>query len=116
MELLSECLVCELMIDRKKLFFVVAYHSLSQDHDKFQDFLEHFETMITKLQDEYPYCIIISGDFNCRSTLWWHDYLTNDEGRLFQPVVSGNGLHQLISEPTHKIGCSSLYIDSTLTD
>ena len=116
LELLSECLVCQLMIDRKKLFFVVTYRSPSQDHDEFQNFLEHFEAMVMKLQDEDPYCIIISGDFNCRSTLWWPDDSTNDEGRSFEPVVSGMGLHQLISEPTHEIGSSSSCIDLILTD
>ena len=104
------------MIDRKKLFFVVTNRSPSQDHDEFQDFLEHFETMVTKLQDEDPHCTIISGDFNCRSTLWWYDDLTNDEGIIFKPVVSGIGLHQSISEPTHEIGSSSSCIDLILTD
>ena len=42
LELFSECLVCELMIDRKKLFFVLIYRSPSQDHDEFQKFLRTF--------------------------------------------------------------------------
>ena len=81
-----------------------------------KNFLEHFETMVRKIQDEDPYSITISGDFNCRSALWWPDDLTNDEGKLFEPVIPSIGLHQLISEPTHEIGSSSSCIDLILTD
>ena len=50
LELLSECLVCELMIDRKKLFFVLIYRSPSQDHVDFQNFLEHFVKQCSEIE------------------------------------------------------------------
>ena len=65
---------------------------------------------------ENPYAVIITGDFNCRSTQWWANDNENDEGKSFEPLTSELGLHQLISEPTHKIGQSKSCIDLIFTD
>ena len=62
------------------------------------------------------FCDIITGDFNCRSTQWWENDIENNEGKLFKPLVSDNGLHQLTSEPTHLIGDSKSCIDLIFTD
>ena len=55
---------------------------------------------------ENPFCVIITGDFNCSSTQWWENDIENNEGKLFEPLAPDSGLHQLISEPTHLIGYS----------
>ena len=39
-----------------------------------------------------------------------------NEGRLFEPMSSDNGLHHLISEPTHLMGDSKSCIDLIFTD
>ena len=49
---------------------------------------------------ENSFCVIITGDFNCRSTQWWEDDIENNEGKLLEPMKSDIGLHQLIAEPT----------------
>ena len=46
-----------------------------------------------------PFCIIISGDFNFRSTHWWQNDNESNEGRIFEAITAEFGLHQLISEP-----------------
>ena len=51
-----------------------------------------------------------------RSTQWWENDIENNEGKLFEPLTSDNGLHQLISEPTHLMGDSKSCIDLIFTD
>ena len=65
---------------------------------------------------ENPFCIVITGDFNCRSIQWWGDDIENNEGKLFEPITSDIGLHQLIAEPTHLMGDSKSCIDLIFTD
>ena len=72
--------------------------------------------MLSKLHAKNPFCVIITGDFNCRSTQWWEDDIENNEGRLFEPITSDLGRHQLISEPTHLMGNSKFCIDLIFTD
>ena len=78
--------------------------------------MNKFENLLSNLSDENPYAIIISGDFNCRSSQWWGNENENDEGKRFEPLVSDLGLHQLIREPTHLMGDHKLCIDLILTD
>ena len=113
---LSECVVCELQVNRRKYFFVVAYRSPSQDQDEYNNFTTNFELMISKMFAENPHCLIITGDFNCRSTQWWENDIENSEGKLFEQITADNGLHQLISEPTHIVGSSKSCIDLIFTD
>ena len=113
---LPECVVCEIQLNRKKYFFVVIYRSPSQDQDEFDNFAIRLELMLSKMHAENPFCVIITGDFNCRSTQWWKDDIENNEGKLFEPITSDIGLHQLIAEPTHLMGDSKSCIDLIFTD
>ena len=113
---LPESIVCELNLDRKKYFFVVVYRSPSQDQQEFDNFMNNFELMLSKMSAEEPYAVIITGDFNCRSPQWWEQDNENEEGRQFEPLTTDLGLHQLISGPTHMIGQSKSCIDLTFTD
>ena len=65
---------------------------------------------------EKPSCIIITGDFNCRSTQWWEDDAENYEGKLLEPITAEIGLHQMISERTHLMGNSKSCIDLIFPD
>ena len=64
---LPECIVCEIRLDRRKYFFVVVYRSPSQDKGQFDNFMINFELMLSKMHAENPYCVTITGDFNCSS-------------------------------------------------
>ena len=101
---LPECIVCEVQLNRKKYFFVVIYRSPSQNQTEFDDFTLNFELMLSKMAAENPFCVVITGDFNCRSSQWWENEIENNEGKLFEPLTSDLGLNQLISEPTHFMG------------
>ena len=113
---LPECVVSEIPIDRKKYFFVVIYRSPSQDQSEFDNFTLDFELVLSKLHAENPFCVVITGDSNCQSTQWWANDMENNEGKLFEPLMSELGLHQLISEPTHPMGDYKSCIDLLFTD
>ena len=81
---LPECVVCELCPDRKKYFFVVVYRSPSQDQQESENFMFNFELMLSKMSTENPYAVIITRDFNYRSTQWWANDNENDEGKSFE--------------------------------
>ena len=72
--------------------------------------------MVSKMSAENPYSVIITGDFNCRSSQWWEDDIDNEEGKICEPLTSDLGLHQLITEPTHIMGDSKSCIDVIFTD
>ena len=92
------------------------YRSPSQEESEFENFMTSFALLLSNLQSEQPFSIVITGDFNCRSNQWWVNDIENDEGKVFEPFISELGLHQLISEPTHLMGSSSSCIDLILTD
>ena len=107
----------EIQLNRKKYFFTVIYTSQSQDQSEFDNFTFNFELMLSKMHAENPFYVIIAHDFNCRSTKeGWENDIVNNEGKLFEPITTDTGLHQLISEPTHLIGDSKSCIDLIFTD
>ena len=74
----------------------MIYRSPSQDQTEFDNFIINFELLLSKIYAENPFCAVITGDFNCRSTQWWENDIDNDEGKLLEPLASELGLHQLI--------------------
>ena len=79
---LPECIVYEIQLNKNKYFFAVIYRSPSQGPEEFDNFTTNFELMLSKIHAENPFCVIITGDFNCRSTQWWENDIENNEGRL----------------------------------
>ena len=79
-----ECVVCEIQVNNKNYFFIVVYRSPNQDQSDFNNFTINFELLFSKLYAEDPYCVIIMGDSNCRSTQWWENDSENMEGTLFE--------------------------------
>ena len=65
---LAECILYEIQFNRKMYFYAVIYRSPSQSPEEFDNFTINFELMLSKMNTENPFCIIITGDFNCRST------------------------------------------------
>ena len=100
---LEECIVCEIKLKNKKIFFVLLYRSPSQklvaDVDKFTGSLE---TLIRNMKNENPHAIIMSGDFNARSPLLWSQE-TREElpGKRIANIANIHNFEQLIDEPTH---------------
>ena len=79
--------------------------------------MTNFENLLSNMSAEnISYTIIMSGDFNCRSSQWWENENKSEEGKRFEPLVSNLGLHQLIREPTQVMGDHKLCIVMILTD
>ena len=99
---LSECIVTEIKLKSKKIFFVLLYRSPNQSTNELNLFMENLEYMIHNLNKENPTAIILSGDFNARSPLLWDDeIMENLAGKKISDFINLNSLEQLINEPTH---------------
>ena len=63
-----------------------------------------------------PRCMILTGDLNSRSSMWWTEDIEQPEGTALDELMETNGLYQLIEEPTNikNEGCSC--IDLIITD
>ena len=72
--------------------------------------------MLSAMSTKEPYCIIITGDFNCRSPHWREDEHENDEGKIFETFTAELGLQQLVCKPTHFIGESKTCLDLIFTN
>ena len=116
LEAQPECVVCEIKLNRKKYFIAVLYRIPRQTQVESEGFRKNFELMLSKMSAEKPFSVIITGDFNCRSTQWWDGEFENEEGRIFEPFTADLGLNQLISEPTHIMGESKSCNDLVLRD
>ena len=71
---------------------------------------------ITRIQNEKPYAIVITGDLNCRFSQWWAEDTENLEGSALDDLLETNNLYQLINEPTNIRGEDMSCIDLIITD
>ena len=88
---LPECLVCEVNYKNKKIFIVTLYRSPSQNDDEFDEFLRSFESVIDHINQSNPYFVLITGDFNARSSSWWGNNVDNFEVISIENLTSSYG-------------------------
>ena len=69
------------------------------------------EQTLTDVNNCSPFCILLTGDFNCRNSNWWAGDTTNSNGVELSDLATRNGLHQIIDEPTHLLPTSQSCID-----
>ena len=116
LELVQEIIVTEITIARKKIFFITVYRSPSQNSEQFEHFIASLQMTLNQLQGERPHTLIITGDFNCRSSQWWAADVESPEGTALDEIIETNILSQLIDEPTN-IRCEGMScIDLIITD
>jgi len=72
-EMLQEAVVAEINVLRKRILFVAICPS--QNNEQFKTFMDKLQIMCGNFQRERPYSIIVTGDFNCRSSQWWGEIL-----------------------------------------
>ena len=48
-----------------------------------------------------PFLTVVIGDFNAKSSKWWIDDKTTQEGLKIENLLSQFSLSQVINEPTH---------------
>ena len=82
---------------------VLLYRSPSQTEDEFDIILLNLEQMIGYTIAKSPLFVLITGDFNVRSTLhdWWKNDLSACEATQFDSLTTSYGLSQVIFDPTH---------------
>ena len=116
LELLQELIVTELTISSKKIFLITLYRSPSQTSEQYENFVDRLQLIINRVSGERPYCLILTGDFNCRSSQWWEDGVENPEGTALDELIETNDLYQLINEPTNLRDESMTCLDLITTD
>ena len=113
---MDETIVAEISIKCKKIIFVVTYCSPSQKVEKFHLFLDELQLTLDYINDIKPYYMVLTGDFNCRSSHWWAEDTELPERTALDELIEGNNLFQLIDLPTHVRGNSKSCIDLIITD
>ena len=68
---LNECLVLEINIQNKKGFVISLYRLPNQSKDEFDQFLLNFEQLMSDRMIQNPHFILVTGDYNGRSSSWW---------------------------------------------
>ena len=83
-------------------------------------FLINFEQLIGDIIAQNPSLVLITGDFNVRSSNWWKNDFTTSEGTQVDSLSSSYGLSHVISHPTHILpnlsACIDLIFANSLTE
>ena len=105
----NECIVTEIHIGRKKVFFTV-YRSLNDKagSPEIERFLNDLENLYTKVKYENPYAMFFTGDFNAHSQNWWLEGNTNNEGIAIENLSPALDLNQIIREQKQNPFCIDL--------
>ena len=99
----NECLVGEVLLGKRKVFYSICYRSpiMKANTSEFEFFLADFENLYTNISKNRPYACFFAGDFNAHSLSWWPNGDTNAEGLALDNLLTTFDLSQLISEPTY---------------
>ena len=108
---LDNYLVAEIRSQSEKCFLTCAYHSPGQSQEEFEIFCTNCDVLLSHINDEFLFCLIVTGNFNARCTNWWKDNIANSTGREIASLTSSAGYTQIIDKPTHVIFNSVLCID-----
>ena len=109
-------IIVEITIARKNILFATIYRSPSQNSEKFENFIDKLQIALNRMQNDRPHSLILTGDFNCRSTQWWAQDVENPEGTALDELIETNNLHQLIYMPTNIRNEAMFCIDLIITD
>ena len=108
--------VAEISLRCKKVFTMVTYRHPSQTSDEFDLFLDRLQLIVDRIKNCKPHCIVITGDFNCRSKQWWPGDVELPEGSALDEFIESNNLSQLIDEPPNIRTTGMSCIDLIITD
>ena len=114
--LLTEGIVTETVLGRKKFFFVAVYRPHHMSADDFEMFTQRIELLTDYMRDEKPHCIIFAGDFNSRCKQWWPEDDEDPQGIAVDEFIESNAPFQLIDQPTHILENSKSCIDLIITN
>ena len=102
LELLKETIVVEIRQENnKKLFFILSYRHPNCSYDETDNYFSTMNTILDLIENESPLGIILTGDFNARSSFFWEEDPDTSEGQRLCELGISHSLEELISEPTH---------------
>ena len=115
---IDETIVAEIQLKNKKSFFVLTYKTPSMPKDQFGKYMSDLQSLYDELLKEKPSVIVLSGDFNSKSPLFWdEETIETAEGKKLSDFMMVNGLEQLVNEPTHfQTDCLPHCFDLILTN
>ena len=114
---MPETIVAEIKLNRKKIFFVLSYRHPNAPIAEVNDYMDSLESITEAINKEKPTAIIVSGDFNARSPLFWEGDTETREGKFFSDFLMNYNMEELIKEPTHiRDNGSQSCIDLICTD
>ena len=101
--LTNETIISEIRLGRKKIFLILSYRPPSMNTvGDVAAYCSHLKDSVDKIAREKPSLVILTGDFNARSPLFWsderHEIMPGEKLSNFMLL---NCFEQLISEPTH---------------
>ena len=115
--IIPETVVAEIKLNRKKIFFVLSYRHPNIPMAEFKNYVNSLEAILEMVNKENPSAIILSGDFNARSPLFWEGDSGTKEGEILSQFLISNNMEELINEPTHiRDDGSQTCIDLICTD
>ena len=116
LEIHDEPVVAEISLRGKKVCIMLSYRHPNQTSDEFDLFLDRLQLTVDSIKNCKPHCIVITGDFNCRSKQWWPGDVELPEGSALDEFIESNNLSQLIDEPTNIRTTGMSCIDLIITD
>ena len=98
----QNCLVLELSISRKKVFFILAYRKFGQTKEQFDTFIENFDSLLDEIEDENPHCKIMIGDYNSHCNDLYSKDKTDKYGADMHKLFRHHNMSQLVNQPTYR--------------
>ena len=91
---LDETIVAEIVLKSKKVFFVLSYRSPSKSSKaEILDYISKLNNTMANINKEKPSLVVLTGDFNARSQLFWaEEHINNDAGNRLSEFMLLNGL------------------------
>lgn len=99
------------MLRKSNIFFSLPYRSPSQNQDKFEYFFTNLDHPLGSINEELPICLIVTKDFNARSSSWRSSNIANGVGSEIDNLISTVGYKEIIDKRRHIINTLQSCID-----
>ena len=98
---IDETIVTEIKMQNKKVFFILSYRSPSHNSAaEVDDYCNKLQVLIDHINKEKPSMVVLTGDFNARSPLFWDQEADETlPGRKLNELMLLNCMDQIIDEP-----------------
>ena len=79
----------------------MSYRHPNQKSEEVEAYFSSLNDIVEKMSNEKPMAVVLTGDFNARSSFSWENAADTRGGRLLSEISTLNNLEELVSEPTH---------------